>query len=701
MSEPAPRLDALAQAATVHLLAADGAEGTDGGAAGTAGAPGDTAMWGSGFFVAPGWVLTCAHVLRPYLARDRERTFAVRGTDLNDGIPVAARLAHWLIGDHERSVVPPEEDLALVRLLDDTVEHECVWLADRAVRPFGDVVAYGYRPDVNEGSAGAKPWSADAEINVRDDGVGLRFKSDIAFPKGVSGGPLLDPRTGAVVGLIKSRRREHDGGMAVATLALRRFGEAYRTVTAAHDRWHGTAPRVITGDNWIDEQQRLLGAERRPGPDQWSPKDRRNALGLLARLPDPGAAPSVAKIVRKVRGRRPPGAVPALLTWRDGHGLLYDSALPEDALTFLHYLRLVAAYVRSRGGDAERLEEWVAERLGEDDRTHLHALVTEARLPDGLLPGPEGPDRAAVPYPGPGEGPTVTVLLDPVISVTPARFHWQIWVNHGDHADDEETYQGAQEGTYEEAYEGDFGRCDMEMAAEDYSGEGFLPGELVQALRAPLSRTLHRLDGEGPPVPLEFALPAEHFDTQVHRWQFDDIAKLYATERLGTQRRVVLRDLARRADPDNPDWHDRWRSVAAARELAPARVPERDSRPHVRHFQKLPHTAIPVMCRPAGRGVGRDAMKLALGSGHGVVLWHIEGHATRGCQDTCEDLHAGVEQLLGRLGSVAELPDRIRHIRQDISSGRDDRHWAEPLALLYDDPRRPLPPEDTMPADSP
>ncbi|MEV0254249.1 trypsin-like peptidase domain-containing protein [Streptomyces sp. NPDC050732] len=676
MPEPAPRLDALAQAATVHLMAADGD-----GAHGT-----ESAMWGSGFFVAPGWVLTCAHVLRPYLARDRGRTFAVRGTDLNDGIPVTARLAHWLIGDHERAVLPPEEDLALVRLLDDAVEHECVWLADRAVRPFGDVVAYGYRPDENESSAGAKPWSADAEINVRDDGAGLRFKPDIAFPKGVSGGPLLDPRTGAVVGVIKSRRRERDGGMAVATLALRQFGDAYREVTAAHDRWHGTAPRVITGDNWIDEQQRLPGMERRPGPDQWTPRDRRAALGLLAGLPGPGAAPSVAKIVRKVRGRRPPGAVPALLTWRDGHGLLYDSALPEDALTFLHYLRLVAAYVRSRGGDAERLEDWVAERLREDDRVHLHALVTDARLPDGLLPDPGGPDRAAVPYPGPGEGPTVTVLLDPVISVTPARFHWQIWVNHGEH-------QG--EGEYEGAY------GDTELAAEDYSGEGFLPGELVQALRTPLGRTLHRLDGEGPPVPLEFALPAEHFDTQVHRWQFDDIAKLYATERLGTQRRVVLRDLARRADPDNPDWHDRWRSVAAARALAPARVPERDSRPQARHFQKLPHTVIPVMCRPAGRGVGRDAMRLALGSGHGVVLWHIEGHATRGCQDACEDLHAGVEQLLGRLGSVAELPDRIRHIRQDISRSRDDRHWAEPLALLYDDPRRPLPPEDTMPADSP
>lgn len=42
-------IDALTRAATVHLSHRQD----------------DSPMWGSGFFVAPGWVLTCAHVLAP------------------------------------------------------------------------------------------------------------------------------------------------------------------------------------------------------------------------------------------------------------------------------------------------------------------------------------------------------------------------------------------------------------------------------------------------------------------------------------------------------------------------------------------------------------------------------------------------------------------------------------------------------------
>ena len=46
-------------------------------------------------------------------------------------------------------------------------------------------------------------------------------------------------------------------------------------------------------------------------------------------------------------------------------------------------------------------------------------------------------------------------------------------------------------------------------------------------------------------------------------------------------------------------------------------------------------------------------------------------------------------------------PDRLRLVRQDISEQRPDSAWAEPLALLYDDPHRPLPGEETDPVDAP
>ncbi|QKW09123.1 trypsin-like peptidase domain-containing protein [Streptomyces sp. NA04227] len=684
MPEPDPRLDTLARAATVHLL--DG------------GAKGDGAMWGSGFFVAPGLILTCAHVLAPEIARDPERQLAVRGADFNDGIPVAARLA-FLPEAARRTLraspegahlpLPPEQDLALLRLVEADVPHECVWLADRALRHIGDVVAYGYQPQDLE--PWAKPWSADAEINVRDGDWGLRFKPEVSFPKGVSGGPLLDPYTGAVVGLIKSRRKERDGGMAVALPALRQFKEIYGEVMDGHDRWHGGPSGGPTGYTWAGEQHRLARGDAHPGPDRWTAKDRRRALRLLAELAPPATPLSVAKLVRKVRGGRIPGTLPALHTWRDGHGLLYDTPQPGDMLPFLHYLRLVAEYVRCRGGDTGRLEEFVTERLAEDERTALHALVTDARLPAELRPLPGDGDRVVVRYPGPGQGPTVTVLLDPVIGSRPTRFHWQIWVNEGAHGGE------------------------REMTGEDYSGEGVLPRDLLPALREPLRDTLAREDAEGAAVPLEIALPAEHFDLQAHRWHLEEVPKLYETARLGTQRCVVLRDLARRGAGGNPaepdgageaggtgrDWADRWQRSGAAREWVAQRVPERDREPRGRYFHGLAATSVPVMCRPAGRGLGRKVMRLALDSGHGMALWDIEGHAVGGCHADCEDLHAGVERLFGDLCSPAELPDRLRHIRHDISRGHDGLRWAEPVALLYDDPDRPLPPEDAEPADSP
>jgi hypothetical protein len=662
MPEANDRLDALARAATVHLLPLEG----DG-----------AGMWGSGFFVAPGWVLTCAHVVHGPLRRNRDLVFAVRGKEVNDGIPVKARLESWL-SEPSAGKVSAQEDLALVRLLDD-VEHECVWLADRSAQHLGPVIAYGYRPDPPDSPVSrAVPWSAHAEINVRDDDYGLCFKPDTDFPPGVSGGPLLDQATGAVVGLIKARRTTTYGGLAVAGVALRRFRETYERMIVEHDQWHGRVPR-LHGDNWIHEQRRLPGASEAGRPEVWSPEDRRAALGLLAALPPPGASPPIMKLVRKAMGGSRLLHGPAdPITWRDGHGLLYDGGKPLEPLAFLHYLRLVVLYVRSRGGDADRLADWIDERLAQDtERRPLHCLVTDARLPDELTPVTEYPDRVVIPYPGPGEGTTVTLVLDPVIGET-GRYYWTLYVNDGEGG--------------------------SEIAAEDYSGEGLHLSQLSAQLRAPLSSLFQEHDEVGRPIPLEVAVHLDDFDAQVHRWPVADISPLYEPGRLGEQRRVVLRDLARRGVPDDEArrrWESRWAALSGARNITALRTPARGERPQARRLQEVPDCAVPVMCWSPGHGTGREAMNATLEAGHGVALWHVDGHSTRGCGDECEDLHTRIEELLGRLGSAAELPDRLRHMREEIGRADSGRRWAEPLALLYDDPRRPVPPEDGLPLDSP
>lgn len=653
-------LDALARAATVHLLP-DEESG---------------AMWGSGFFVAPGRVLTAAHVLLPHLARDRNRVFAVRGgMEVNAGIPVLARLEHWLVDEGRGEAPSTGEDLALVRLLDDTVEHECVWLADRPVQHVGVLWAYGYRPGVEDGRPCALSWSGDTEMNVREAEYGLRSKPDIEFPPGVSGGPLLDPDTGSVVALIKARRGERDGGLAVSMLTLRRFGAVYGEVMREHDTWHGRARGAGT---WINVQQRDFVRGRTAHGAEWTPHDRRTALKLLAALPPPPDVPTVEALARQaVSGNQWPqrqDRSPKLYAWRDGHGLLYEGAQPQDAMIMLRYLRLVACYVHARGGEVDALTGWVEERLVEHPLSAMADFVREANLPEWLKPGPEDSVRAVIPYPRAGEGTTVAVLLDPVIGSDPLHFFWQIWIDDGD--------------------------GEPALYAADRTTHGHRLGDLVQALRPSLTDVFHTRDRAGRPVPLEVALPVEHFDTAVHRWRFDDIAALDDTYHLGAQRRVVLRSLERRGEPDNL-WTDRWQAMVAQGRLSGWRVPEPGVNPNAHQFQQAPHDAVPVICRSVGRGLGHTAMKLALDGGHGVALWRVDGHAGSNCADSCDDLRTRTKWLFERVENVTELPDRLRQLRQEVAEQRPERRWAEPLALLYDDPGRPLPAEDTSPLDAP
>ncbi|MFG2192890.1 trypsin-like peptidase domain-containing protein [Streptomyces sp. NPDC048639] len=656
----AGHLDALARAATVHILPAGDGSGDD-----RSTGDGRPAMWGSGFFVAPGWVLTCAHVLRPYVRPGRERVFRVRNDVLNGGTPVEARLAHWLVTDAAKDRVPVAEDLALVRLLDEDVEHECVWFTDRADQPGGDrKTAYGYRPG-GPGDDPAVPWSADVEINQRDGPYGMRFAPQAEFPKGTSGGPVLDPSTGAVVGIIKSRRADRDGGMAIAASALRQFGGLYGEVLAAHDRWHGVRS-ALTPYHWAAEQAKLPGSSPTADGDRWTPLDRVEALGLLAELAAPAGSSDLAALVRQARGEPPPpGRPPLLHTWRDGHGRLYGNDGPLEAIAFLHYLRLVALLVEHRDGDAKALADWVDRRL-RNVRPPVRAIVTLTRLPEALT-APAEPEsgRDVIPYPGPGEGPTVVVELEPVHYEEPERFYWRIRVDDGD--DSEEPFE-----------------------AEE-TGRGVLPEDLIRRLRQPLAEVFEGVDTAGCPAPLEVVLPVDHFDTAVHRWQLSEMAKLYDTAHLplGAHRRVVLRDIARRGEPANV-WLARWELTAESVEFAASRTPPPGRPPRSRQFQDMPPAAIPVLCRPASTGLGRKAIDLALEAGHGIALWHTDGHTASRCLDDCDTFHAGAAEVLGRLGSAAELPDRLRRIREEIHRERDAGHWAEAVAVLYDDPRRPV-----------
>jgi hypothetical protein len=681
MSETS-HLDALARAATVYLSHA--AARTHAADQFDAAAHAGAAMWGSGFFIAPGWVLTCAHVVAPHLKGCQNLVFHVHiGTAPGGTPPIEARLHSWLLSGTGAGPIAVGEDLALIRLLDDGVQHECVWFTDRADQLTGTGTGrtvYGYRRESAD-HPGAVPWSGDVDIAVRDGEYGLRFAPTLELPKGVSGGPVLDRASGAVVGMVKSRPIDRHGGRAIAAGALRQFGDTYRTVMAAHDSWHHS--RLLGSSySWPAEQERL----RRAGTsasDPWTPADRTGALRLLGSLMPPEGSPTVAALVRAARGgESPPQYCPApLLCWRDGHGELYAPGSPFEAVAFLHYLRLVSLFVQSRGGEAAGLDAWVAQRA-ERVPAYLRPAITAARLPEDVRPvRAEGQSARLVPYPGPGEAATVVVELEPVLYQEPTRFYWRIRID-----------------------DGDAGGLPFEA---DEDGPGAEPGELIQRLRRPLSRAFQGVDTDDRPAPLEVAVPLEHFDTGVHRWylveeaRLDDMARLT----LGARRPVVFRSIERRGDPDT-SWVDRWEGVSKASALSAWRTPPRGLPPQARQLREIPAGGIPVLCRPTRDDFGRRAMRAALDAGHGVALWHIGGHPAGGCQDSCDRLHTKVSEMVRQLGAAAELPDWLRRIRERMwrqtpGGMTDADHWAEGLVLLYDDPRRPIPAGSEETVDSP
>ncbi|MBT2505956.1 trypsin-like peptidase domain-containing protein [Streptomyces sp. ISL-98] len=664
MPETSTRLAQLTWAATVHF---------------TADLPGVPPLWGSGFFVAPGWLLTCAHVLRGRVRSGSDKAFLVRGDGFNGGEPARARLVESLYDLDAEGRIPEAGDLALVRLLDDDIGHECVWLADWSEQPAGNArVVHGYIPEGPEGTGRGKSWSGTADVDVHEGDYGRRFEEDIRFLPGLSGGPVLDPAGGAVVGVMKARRETGPGGLAIAIHALRGFQERYQEVMEAHDTWHHAQGKHAhgTGDDWIAEQSGLPGAGHSYDANLWTPEDRRQALGLLAALPVPEAPVAVTTLSKLAHPRRRVKEPPLPRAWRDGHGELYDGSRPLRAGTFLSYLGLVQRIAESHGADARELADWV-ERRGDgvsDGERGGERGGAPVSLPPVLLPNDE-PGDGPVPYPGPGEGAVVILELERLEGER-LSYDWTIRIDDGDE---------------DSGFPVDYERDRSGVSAED----------LIHRLSGPLADAFAQLDLDGRPAPLEIALDIGEFDTAVHRWQIHQQANLNEQELkqlLGVRRPVVLRHLERRGVSDD-EWTKRWSAAHAARAVTPRRVPPPGGRFRKQQVTGMGAGEIPVLCRSAGDDIGREVLRAALDAGHGIALWHIEGHPGARCRKGCDALHEFAVSEFAEAAGAAELPDRIRRIRERISA-RDVAHPAEAVALLYDDPRRPVP-GDTEVYDSP
>jgi hypothetical protein len=165
---------------------------------------------GTGFFVAPGVILTCAHVLGERAADKQKVAFRWHGADRE--------------GNLERLLpepCPEEEifpDLALIsHQLPDT---PCVLLESGFAD--GDALySWGYSSLAPAGESLSGICEGKRKYTEALDRRLIKFKGTQVLP-GISGSPLLNRRTGAVCGIVKRTRGEASdmGGLAVRTQLL-------------------------------------------------------------------------------------------------------------------------------------------------------------------------------------------------------------------------------------------------------------------------------------------------------------------------------------------------------------------------------------------------------------------------------------------------------------------------------------------------
>lgn len=190
--------------------------------------------WGTGFFVAPGHILTCAHVVKSaqtdtsnIKVEKDDRKFSVKFLTLRP---------------------TPYPDLALLMI--DFSEHPCVYLHE-AVDISDELYSYGYTDKYPDG---------DSALFVYEGPTGgreplLRLK-DAQVRPGLSGAPLLNRRTGGVCGIIKKSRDRNNnmGGRAIPTstilLELKDLVEMQRKFHIKDRRWINCLNR---------QQLRLIG----------------------------------------------------------------------------------------------------------------------------------------------------------------------------------------------------------------------------------------------------------------------------------------------------------------------------------------------------------------------------------------------------------------------------------------------------------
>jgi hypothetical protein len=154
---------------------------------------------GSGFFIAPGQVLTAAHVLE----RFRSGSVWVRWQSRQP----APAVVEWAQPSQSTPGIGvyPLPDLAVLRVpAAEEYDHPCAMLSETIVGT--ELAAEGFTRGVTVPQPSSDPVRVTYEGIIQEPGGDLIKCKDAEVREGMSGGPLLDLSTGLVVGVVKAQR---------------------------------------------------------------------------------------------------------------------------------------------------------------------------------------------------------------------------------------------------------------------------------------------------------------------------------------------------------------------------------------------------------------------------------------------------------------------------------------------------------------
>jgi hypothetical protein len=661
-ADPSETLVPLAAAATVRI------HGTE---------PGNPLL-GSGFFVAPNWVLTCAHVA---LGEGEETLVGAprRAVCVGYGDRLLKAVVEWADPAAPAPATGssgggnwPSPDLALIRLLDREVDHPCVWLTERTAKGYttNPVAYFGWLGMDGELVSYSGHCAITGQLGI-GGGDALRLSNDDEMPQGLSGGPVVDLVRGEVIGVLKARRRQRDGGLAVSIQQLRRLpgpgdpaGDLYHRVMSAHDLYHADRHR-FTPDRefygWTDAHSEIGAAVGRA----LTPGQRTALLGRLAQLPPPAAARVLHDVVTEVRGGPAQGLPLAPRAWRDGLGLLYDlrmgSSEREAVLRYAVHAATAERSVPAEESVERALWEWAEETAAAQglSRIFRNNLVTE-RLSRLRARG------ARVPEP---QLPALRTRSEVQLEIIPrgwepGRYDWRVTV-------------APENG-------------EVDCVQEDFHGTAF--ARLPTLLAAPLAEAFRRCDEPGYTAALQLAVPGALVAFAADTWRLDPDGRT-----LGADRPVVVRRTDPPPDEDEfvaEERNSRWRTLrhrVPCAEVLDCDEAARGPVPEDTELRDLPYYVLPVLCR-SGPAAPEALHRLAR-SGYPVALWRREPVAA---ERVCSDFHRGALSTIRSARTAAGLPAALAWLRAAVTDGVPEAFWSSGLALIYDDPTRPLPGTDEL-----